>query len=260
MIARYSNTFINTLRNCINDDCKGFYLCYQPIVNANTEKLVGAETLVRWEMEPFGNISPGDFVAWLENDPLFYDLSYWIMKTSLSAIKEKVLPLMPDFLLNINLSYMQLERQDFRKDLLRIIEEVGYPPKNLCLELTERCKLLDESFLRNEMIFLKSQGIKVALDDFGTGFSALELLITLPIDAIKIDRSFVMDIENIKEKQYVVDAILACARNMNISSTIEGIETVSMKEIMKNYGATSFQGYMYSKPVEIDEFVKLIQK
>ena len=118
----------------------------------------------------------------------------------------------------------------------------------------------DESFLRNEMIFLKSKGIRVALDDFGTGFSALELLITLPIDAIKIDRSFVMDIENIKEKQYVVDAILACAKNMNISSTIEGIETVSMKEIMKNYGATSFQGYLYSKPVEIDEFIKLLSK
>ncbi len=249
---------INTLRNCINDDCKGFYLCFQPIVNANTEKLVGAETLVRWNMEPYGNIPPGEFVAWLENDPLFYDLSNWIMRTSMTMVKEKVLPLKPDFLLNINLSYMQLERQDFRKDLVRIIEDVGYPPQNLCLELTERCKLLDESFLRNEMIFLKSKGIRVALDDFGTGFSALELLITLPIDAIKIDRTFVMDIENIKEKQYVVDAILACAKNMNISSTIEGIETVSMKEIMKNYGATSFQGYLYSKPVEIDEFIKLI--
>ena len=251
---------INTLRNCINDGCKGFYMCYQPIVNAMTEKLVGAETLVRWNMEPFGNVPPGEFVAWLENDPLFYDLSNWIMRTSMTAVKEKILPILPDFLLNINLSYMQLERQNFRTDLMKMLDEIGYPPKNLCLELTERCKLLNESFLRNEMIFLKSKGIRVALDDFGTGFSALELLITLPIDAIKIDRSFVMDIENIKEKQYVVDAILACARNMKISSTIEGIETPTMKEIMKNYGATSFQGYLYSKPVEIDDFMELIRK
>ncbi len=248
---------INALRNCINNDFEGFYLCFQPIVSSTDDTLIGAEALVRWEKEPYGSVPPDKFIAWLENDPLFYDLSQWIFKTAMKTWKEKVLPTNGSLLLNINVSYIQIDKQTFRNDLLKMLNEIGYPPENLCLELTERCRFIDLEFLRNEIIFLKSHNIRVALDDFGTGFSAMELLINLPIDTIKIDRSFVMDIENQKEKQHVVKAILECARNLGVRSTVEGIETNSMRDVLKSYGASTLQGYLYSKPVRIEDFEKL---
>jgi EAL domain-containing protein (putative c-di-GMP-specific phosphodiesterase class I)/GGDEF domain-containing protein len=248
---------IDTIRNCINNGFEGFYLCFQPIVSSADDTLLGAEALVRWSMEPFGNVPPNEFIAWLENDSLFYDLSIWIFKTAMKTWKEKILPDNPELLLNINVSYIQIDKQTFRNDLIRMLDEIDFPPKNLCLELTERCRFMDLEFLRNEIIFLKSHGIRVALDDFGTGFSAMELLINLPIDTIKIDRTFVMDIENKKEKQYVVKAILECARNLGVRSTVEGIETDSMRNVLKEYGASTLQGYLYSRPVRIEEFVKL---
>ncbi len=248
---------VNALRNSINNNFDGFYLCFQPIVSSEKDALMGAESLLRWEKEPYGNVPPGKFIPWLENDPLFYDLSNWIMRTAMHIWKEKVLVKNPSLIININLSYMQLDKQSFRKDLLQILEEEAFPEKNLCLEITERCRFMNPEFLRNEIIFLKSKGIRVALDDFGTGFSALELLLTLPIDTIKIDRSFVVDIENQKEKQYVVKALLECAKNLGVRSTVEGIETTSMRDVLREYGASTLQGYLYSKPVTIDEFLKL---
>ncbi len=248
---------IDTIRNCINNEFEGFYLCFQPIVSSADDTLLGAEALVRWAKDPFGNVPPNEFIAWLENDPLFYDLSIWIFKTAMRTWKEKILPNNPGLLLNINVSYIQIDKQTFRNDLIRMLDDIDFPAKNLCLELTERCRFMDLEFLRNEIIFLKSHDIRVALDDFGTGFSAMELLINLPIDTIKIDRTFVMDIENKKEKQYVVKAILECARNLGVRSTVEGIETDSMKNVLKEYGASTLQGYLYSRPVVIEDFVKL---
>ena len=219
--------------------------------------MLGGEALVRWEMEPYGNVPPNKFIAWLENDPLFYDLSLWIFRNAMKTWKEKVLVCNPSLILNINVSYIQIDKQCFRNDLLNILDEIDCPSNNLCLELTERCRFMDLEFLRNEIIFLKSHGIRVALDDFGTGFSAMELLINLPIDTIKIDRSFVLDIENKKEKQHVVKALLECARNLGVRSTVEGIETNSMRDVLREYGASTLQGYLYSKPVKIEDFVKL---
>jgi EAL domain-containing protein (putative c-di-GMP-specific phosphodiesterase class I)/GGDEF domain-containing protein len=248
---------INALRNCINNGFEGFYLCYQPIVSSVEDRLLGGEALVRWEMEPYGNVPPNKFIAWLENDPLFYDLSLWIFRTAMKTWKKEILPSNPSLILNINVSYIQIDKQCFRNDLLNILDEIDFPPQNLCLELTERCRFMDLEFLRNEIIFLKSHGIRVALDDFGTGFSAMELLLNLPIDTIKIDRSFVLDIENKTEKQYVVKAILECANNLGVRSTVEGIETGSMRDVLRQYGASTLQGYLYSKPVRMDDFVKL---
>ncbi len=248
---------VNALRNSINEGCTGFYINYQPIVLAGSEKLVGAEALVRWKKDPFGNVPPGDFIFWLENDPMFYDLGLWIMRTSMKDFKEKALSRNPGLILNINLSYTQLERQNFRKDLLSVIEETGFPKENLCLEFTERCKLLDRNFLKNELLFIKSQGMRTAFDDFGTGFSSLELTLFLPIEAIKIDRSFVVGIENDPKRQSVVGAILRSAAQMGAETTVEGIETESMRDMVTKLNATKLQGYLYSKPVGIDEFASL---
>lgn len=248
---------INALRNSIIDNCDGFSIVFQPVVDAEKETLRGAEALVRWKKDPFGNVSPADFIAWLEDDPLFYDLGLWIARQAMKQWKEKVLPKRPELKLSINISYTQLERANFRKDILSLVRELDFPTKNLKLELTERCTILDKGFLRNEIIYLKSLGIDTFLDDFGTGFSALELILLLPVAAIKIDRTFVNGIEEDERKQAVAEAIITCAKNMGLQVTVEGIEDEVSRDVLRKYGPTSFQGFYYSRAITIDDYVKL---
>ena len=249
---------MDALRKSITDKCAGFYMCYQPVVDAVTGKVRGMEALVRWKKEPFGEVPPGVFIPLLENDALFFELGNWILKESLLAAK-KLVKLNPEFILNVNISYTQLERSEFRNSVIRLLEETDFPPQNLCLELTERCRLLDMSFLRNEVIFLKSFHIKIALDDFGTGFSSLNLLRELPVDLIKIDRAFIKDIETNLTDQAIVKSVLDCAKLLDISVCVEGIENKNLESYMNHYPASTYQGYLYSRPVKIEQFEELIK-
>ncbi len=247
---------MSEIRNCIDNNCKGFYLTFQPIVSAQNESLTGMETLLRWKSDEFGTVPPGEFLPWLETDDSFVELGYWIFE---EAFKETldIIKTHPDLILNVNIAYTQLERSDFRSSLVRILEETSFPPHNLCIELTERCRLLDMEFLRNEIIFLKSLGIKIALDDFGTGFSSLSLLKDLPVDTIKIDRGFILNLEDNRVDQSIIQAITKCARDIDLGICVEGIETSHMRDIIKNYPTTNFQGYFYSVPVILNDFKNL---
>ena len=247
---------INVLRSSIIEECRGFYLCYQPVVSPQTGKMTGAEALLRWNREPYGEISPGQFIPWLEKDSAFFDLGNYVLRQAMLDGKE-FLKDHPDMIINVNLSYAQLERSEFRNTLVDFLLSTGFPPEHLCLELTERCRLLDMNFLRNEIIFLKSYGIKIALDDFGTGFSSLNLLRELPIDYIKIDRGFVSEIENNKADQSIVKAVMTCARELDIGVCVEGIENERLRDYLQNYSAQGYQGYYYSKPVTKEEFKRL---
>lgn len=249
---------MDALRKSIADKCADFYMCYQPVVDAVTGKVRGMEALVRWKKEPFGEVPPGVFIPLLENDALFFELGNWILRESLLAAK-KFVEQNPAFILNVNISYTQLERSGFRNSVIRLLEETDYPPQNLCLELTERCRLLDMSFLRNEVIFLKSFHIKIALDDFGTGFSSLNLLRELPVDLIKIDRAFIKDIETNMADQAIVKSVLDCAKLLDISVCVEGIENKNLESYMNHYPASTYQGYLYSQPVKIEQFEELFK-
>ena len=246
---------LNKIRNSITNGCTGFYLVYQPIVAADDERLVGMEALIRYRDENGNIVPPNTFIPWLEKDAAFYELGSFIIRTAMNDAK-RIIELDPDFIVNVNLAYPQLQRVDFKTDLKKLIEEEGFDTRNLKLELTERCKLLDVDSLRNDMIYFKSSGMQTALDDFGTGYSALGLLISLPVDQIKIDKSFIDDIEKDFPRQCLLEAITNCASRLNINCCVEGIETERMKDYLKkNFKITSFQGYFYSKPIEIDDFI-----
>lgn len=251
---------LNYIRNCILKNFKGFYLVYQPIVSVVSGKICGMEALLRWEDEVYGNVSPGEFIEWLERDPLFYDLGKWIIKTVLTESKQ-VIAYNPDFIVNINLSYPQLQTITFKSDVVQIIEEIGFDYKNLELELTERCKLIDVDALKSVMNYFKSKGIHLALDDLGTGYSALDLMVELPIDQIKIDRSLITHIDEDTSRQSLLRAITACAKELNKGICIEGMETGELADfVKKNFFVTSLQGYYYSKPKRIEEVVEMIKK
>lgn len=253
---KHTVELIHALRNSIIDCCSGFYLCYQPIVSPKEEKLIGAEALLRWKKEPYGEVSPGLFIPWIEKDSSFFDLGNWIIKQAMTDGNE-FLHDHPDIMINVNVSYAQLERSEFRNMIVGLLVSTGFPPEHLCLELTESCRLLDISFLRNEIIFLKSYGIRIALDDFGTGFSSLNLLRELPIDCIKIDRAFVSEIENNYTDQSIVKAVMTCAQELDIDVCVEGIESERLKNYMLNYPSKAYQGYLYSRPITKEDFMKL---
>ena len=251
---RFAIERINVIRNSIVNNCEGFFLCYQPIVDATTEKIIGAEALIRWKNDEYGVVPPVQFVDVLEQDNLFPELGKWILRTALVDAK-KFLARYPGFIVNVNLSYSQLEKSDFAEDVLAIIEDVNFPPQNLCLEITERCRLLDMGLLKDIFTRLRKHGIKVALDDFGTGFSSIGVLRELPVTTVKIDRSFVMNIEKNNSDQNTVRFISELADSFSSSVTAEGIETPEMRELLLRFKIKSLQGFYYSKPLPMDEFM-----
>ncbi|MBR5513502.1 MAG: EAL domain-containing protein [Ruminococcus sp.] len=251
---------INIIRNSIAEGCKGFYLCYQPIVDSATEKINGVESLIRWKSDELGTISPGDFIPVLEQDALFPELGKWILRQAMTD-GMKFLEKNPDMTVSVNLSYTQIEKNGFVNDLFEIIEQTGFPSDHLCLEVTERCRTLDMGLLKNMFSDFRNKGIKIAVDDFGTGFASLDFLRAVPVDVVKIDREYVKNIKtNITDKssvQFISD--LAGAFSANVCA--EGIETDEIRLCVREYNKIgSLQGYYYSRPVTAEEILKKLDE
>ena len=250
---------LHAIRDAIVDGCKGFYLLFQPIMNAKTEKFVGAESLLRWRNDKYGSVPPDEFIGPLERDPLFPELGKWILKQSLYAAKEMI-TVCPDFIINVNLSYVQLEKSDFADTVLDIVKEVGFPEGHLCLEITERCRLLDIGLLSRIIERLHQHGILFALDDFGTGFSAIDIIKKLSFDTIKIDRGFISNIEKDDKERQLVGHFAGIAGTFGAKVCVEGVESNGMRDILQHFNVNSFQGYLYSKPVPIYTMMDLLDE
>ena len=242
---------LHAIRGSIARGHEGFYLFYQPIVDAKTEKLIGAEALLRWEDDRYGTVHPDQFIPILETDPLFPELGEWIISESILAAKQ-MLNRIPEFVINVNLSYSQMEKPDFVDQVMRIVDALHYPPEHLCLEVTERCRLLDMKMLENVIVALKSRGVRIALDDFGTGFSSIGIIRELPLDVIKIDRSFVRNIEKNETDQHLVKTVVELAAVFKAKVCVEGIETTGMRDILRDLHVQSFQGFYYAKPMPLE--------
>ena len=249
---------LHAIRASIMRGYKGFYLMYQPVVDAQNEKLIGAEALLRWKNETYGTVPPDQFIPLLESDPLFPELGEWIIRESIIAAKQ-VIKNNPNFMVNINLSYTQLEKADFVDMVFRILDELSYPPEHVCFEVTERCRLLDMQLLKNVVASLKSRGVLVALDDFGTGFSSVGIVKELPFDIIKIDRGFVRRIEEDAADRKLIEHFASLASLFGAKVCVEGIETEGMKDILQKFNVESFQGYYYAKPLMLDQLLDRIK-
>lgn len=255
-----SNTaeMLNDIRNSILSDCKGFFLCYQPIVDSETEKINGMEALIRWKSDKYGVVPPIQFIPVLEHDTIFIKLGQWILRQAMVDGK-KMLKYIPDLLMNVNLSYTQIVKNGFIDSVFEIVDEVGFPPENLCLELTERCRLVDTGFLHDTIGELSKKGIKTAIDDFGTGYSSMGVLRSVKSDIIKIDRDYVKNIEISGIDGSTVGACSDIAGKFGARLCVEGVETPSMRDLLRKYNVDEFQGYYYSKPLPADEILDYIK-
>jgi EAL domain-containing protein (putative c-di-GMP-specific phosphodiesterase class I) len=248
---------IEFIRKCVLDGCRGFYMCYQPLVQAQTGKVAGMEALLRWSQPPYGDLLPGEFIQWLERDDCFFELGNWILRQSMIDALEFVRN-QPEFIVNVNVSYTQIEREDFRDAVMGIIEEVHFPPENLCLELTERTRPLDQDYLLNVLEFFRSRGIKIALDDFGTGSASLNLLRKLPITCLKIDRMFISNIRSNPTDEIIVETLIESAKKLGMTVCVEGVENASLRDYLSKFNVNTHQGFFYSKPVRIEKFREFI--
>ena len=250
-------SLISVIHQCATHRFEGFRLFYQPIVDAKTGTICGMEALLRWVLEPYGLVSPGVFMDWLEDDPCIFELGNWILRTALKDLK-KLQVKHPGLFVNVNVAAAQLERKEFRESVMKILKETDVSPENLCLELIERCRYLDTGFLKKEIAFFHSKGIKIALDDFGTGNSSLSLALELPFDELKVDMSFIKDIQKKPQNQAMVQSIVDYAKRTNTQTCIEGIENKAVCSYISQFGATWHQGYYYSRPVPIEQFEQLL--
>ncbi len=257
--GRRNLELLENLRHSVLNGCKGFYLNYQPIVSVEDETIIGMEALLRWKNDRFGEVPPGVFIRWLENDACFYELGNWILERALTEGKP-IIGKWKDFVINVNIAYPQMERVGFIEALSSILEKVEFPPENLCIELTERCRTLEQNFLTQQIKQIKDMGIKVALDDFGTGFSSLDVLSYLPVDTLKIDRGFVAGISEKIANQVIVRSVAQCANELGVKVCVEGIEDRELADFLKPYGPGSYQGYYFSRPISIEKLKEKYMK
>ena len=248
---------MKVIHQSVLNQCEGFYVEYQPVVTSKDGTIVGAEALVRWKREPYGVVSPGMFIDWLENDPSMYELGNFVLETALRD-GLKFLAVNPRFFVNVNVSAKQLERKSFCKVVLKLLDDVKYPADHLCLEITERCGSLPQSVIKETVLFLKKFGIKFAIDDYGTGSASSSMALNLPVDEIKIDMSFIRDIIENKKKQRMVQSIVDFANAVHVKTCLEGVADEKLEGYLRTYGASWFQGYYYSKSVSAEDLIKMI--
>lgn len=248
---------MKVIHQSVLNQCDGFYVEYQPVVHAQTGKIVGAEALVRWKKEPYGIVPPGMFIDWLESNPCMYDLGNFVLKQALTDAVE-FRKSNPDFFINVNMSAKQLERKTFCGVVMALLKETGFPAGQLCLELTERCRSMPVSVMEEKLLYLKQHGVRLAMDDYGTGSASSSVLLQTPMDEIKIDMSFIRGITDNQTKQALVRSMVDFANKADLKSCLEGVEDEKLQNYLRSFGATWFQGYYYSRPVQAAAMQKLL--
>lgn len=245
------------IHQSVLNQCDGFYVEYQPVVHAQTGEIAGAEALVRWKKEPYGIVPPGMFIDWLESNPCMYDLGNFVLKQALTDAVE-FRKSNPDFFINVNMSAKQLERKTFCGVVMALLKETGFPAGQLCLELTERCRSMPVSVMEEKLLYLKQHGVRLAMDDYGTGSASSSILLQTPMDEIKIDMSFIRGITDNQTKQALVRSMVDFANEADLKSCLEGVEDEKLQNYLRSFGATWFQGYYYSRPVQAAAMKKLL--
>ena len=248
--------FENELHKAIDNN--EFILYYQPVYEAHTEKIVSMEALIRWRHPSRGLLLPGDFIPLAEETGYIKKIGIWVAQQACKQIKEWQKIGYEDIRVAINISAQQFSQNDGMKSISRIIQGEEISSGCLEIELTESCILENEDNAAETMQELRKFGIDHAIDDFGTGYSSLKFIKQLPINKIKIDRSFVKDITENKDDSAIVSAIIAMAHNLQLKVVAEGVETREQLEHLNNLGCNEIQGYFFSTPLPVEELEELL--
>ena len=248
----------NELRKAIEHH--QFQLYYQIQVDSNGHAS-GAEALIRWIHPSHGIISPFKFIPLAEETGLISPIGQWVMDTACGQLKLwQQNPLAKNLILAINISAKQFHQKDFVILVKSTLLRHGINPERLKLELTESMLVENINDIILKMEALSKFGIQFSLDDFGTGFSSLQYLKKLPLDQLKIDQSFVRDLVTDNSDRAIIRTIISIAHSLGINVIAEGVETEEQRQFLLDNGCTYYQGYLFSKPLPIDEFEACLGK
>ncbi len=239
----------------VREGNQNFLLYFQPLVDARSERLVGCEALLRWR-SPQGNlISPEKVIAAVYATGQMNIVGDWILRTAIQQCKTWIdSGVSDDFYVHINVTAEDMARIDFADYVIQLLSEYGLQPKNILLEITETTLMKNLAICRQNMIKLRSNGIRIALDDFGTGYSSFNYLREFPVDEIKIDRAFVD--QDDRFNMSFISAIVLLTRTIGMTVCVEGIETAQKASRIRSLGVDIFQGYYFAKPLSPEDFEK----
>ncbi len=232
---------------------------YQPQFELSSQRLIGMEALVRWFHPQRGMISPSEFVPLAEESNLIIEIGHWVLKTACAQTKAWHDQGYAKLKIAVNLSARQFSHQDLAKEVAEVLIETGLKAPYLKLELTESILIQEEETVVNTLRELQAMGVTLAIDDFGTGYSSLSYLKRFPISELKIDQSFVKDIEDIKQDAEIVSAIISLGQRLHLGIVAEGIENQTQIDFLNNHGCQTGQGFMFSKPLNRNDFQMFLQ-
>nr|WP_282449549.1 EAL domain-containing protein [Roseibium sp. CAU 1639] len=230
---------------------------YQPKVDLATGKIAGSEALLRWTDDELGSVPPYKFIPVAEESGMIGPIGEFVLETALRDMKA-INNRGTDVSVAVNVAPVQLQSPDFCGRTLGIIKESGFATDRLELEVTESSLVDYSQTLLDQIMPIKKEGVKFAIDDFGTGYSSLHSLASMPFDTLKIDRSFIMGIDNSEDRRTIVELILMLARQLNLNTVSEGVETQLQMDYINLWGGTLGQGYLWSPAVPFNDFSKMV--
>jgi diguanylate cyclase (GGDEF)-like protein/PAS domain S-box-containing protein len=226
-----------------------FVLHYQPVVSLTDGSITGVEALIRWNDPENGLLAPSEFIPLAEETGLIIPMGGWALRSACQQMRSWRAQGIPLNYVAVNVSACQLQHPDFIQDVAELLDETGLPGQLLELEITEGTLMAHDNSTLDKLASLKALGVRLAIDDFGTGYSSLAYLKRLPIDKLKIDRSFVADIPNDSACMEITAAIIGLGHNLHLEVVAEGIDSASQLEFLLKRGCTTGQGYFFSPPV-----------
>ncbi|MBI4192304.1 MAG: EAL domain-containing protein [Betaproteobacteria bacterium] len=237
-----------------------FLLHYQPKIDIRSGRITGVEALVRWQHPDLGMVSPAQFIALAEETGLIVPIGEWVLRTACTEARGWIKKGAPSISVAVNLSARQFAREDFAASITSVLRESGLDPRLLELEITESTVMHNADRTANVLRQLKELGVSVAIDDFGTGYSSLGYLKRFPIDSVKIDRSFILDIPRDKDDVAITCAVIAMAHSLRLKVIAEGVETDEQYRFLLDHDCDEMQGYHFSKPVDAAAVARLLSQ
>ena len=244
----------NSMRQAVSTGIDEFVVFYQPVVNADTQQCTSCEALVRWDSKALGFMGPGEFIPLAEYLGLITSIGDYVLEEACRRCKLWNDNGHPAFYVNVNLSVVQLLQKDVVENIKKILEKTGVNPKNIVLEITESFAINDMHRVMEIITGLKKLGPRIALDDFGTGYSSLNYIKQLPLDIIKVDKTFIDDIVEDDYAQAFVKLIVDLSKTIGTKIVVEGVEHKEQYYLLKRLGVDYIQGYYFGKPVPAKVF------
>jgi len=248
------------LRNALTRN--ELFLVYQPKLRLADRKVLGLEALLRWQHPELGLVRPDQFIAIAEDTGMIVDIGAWVIDQAcaeLARLRERFRGA-HDLSISVNVSARQLRSDTLMETIAQALLRHRLPPRALCLELTESILMENLELVSSQLDSIRDAGTRISIDDFGTGYSSLAYLSKLSVDELKIDRSFVKELEDDHDAASLVQAVVFIASSLGITSVAEGVETPAQAEQLARLGCAEVQGFLFSKPLPPDELdVKLVQ-